>query len=87
MTDKEVVERGQIYRELYEHPGWKKLLEEVTEVINSKTNNIMETFVGSDDGEKGIVKGMKSVLQYPIDAMTEMDELLRKETANQAKSS
>jgi len=80
MTERDIIERGEIYRELIKSPGWELLLSEVGAIINSNTSSIIERSDHPMFAERGIVKGMTQVLKIPSDAIDEAVRVVNKET-------
>ena len=83
MTDKEIIERGMIFKELIQCPGWKLLNREIEEFIGRTTESLYDSPEKPMTVERAEVNGINSVLQRPIDAIIEADELLKKGTADQ----
>ncbi len=79
----EIKDRGNIYKSLIEYEPFKFLQGEVKETIENTRDAIVGSTEKGEDNlyEKGILIGIGMVLDTPIDAVTEMEQLLEKENS------
>lgn len=83
MTDRDIIERGDVYRALLDTPAWI-LLESETRGRISELRNISNNDLENPCTiERAKARGMESVLEWVFDAIAEADELLGKDTADQ----
>jgi len=83
MTEEEVIERGSIYRDFVKHPGWDLFSKELKEKIKAVTEALFSSPDRPMTAERGEVNGIQGALRLPFDAIIEMEELKKGETADQ----
>jgi len=67
-------ERADAYVGLLAHPGWVRLMGEMTELIEAKKENIVNDLVNDRFEDRAIVWGMRIALNTPNDAIREYEQ-------------
>lgn len=70
----ELKERADVYVSLMGHPGWARLMNEMTELIEGKKENIVNDLVNDRFEDRATVWGMRMVLDTPTDAIREYEQ-------------
>jgi hypothetical protein len=71
MTEQDLIERGEIYKNLMEHPGWTLLCHDIKELIESNMAQVLDKSNEPMFAERGMIKGMTKTLLIPTDAVEE----------------
>lgn len=73
--EKQLKERAVVYRQLIEYEPFLYLIEEIKEVIKDMGESIITDYDDDRMLDKGIVAGMRKVIETPIDAIKEASKL------------
>ena len=74
-TKAKIEERGLMYRQLISSKAFQYLVDEVVANIEDATKTIMNDFTTNSFAGKGIVQGMRMVLDIPTFAVKELKQL------------
>ena len=84
MTEQELKERGDIYRQLVEYAPFQYFLKEMKEKQEDIRDGISECLTPGDDKlyDKGIRAGIRTTIETPAEAIKEAEQLTDKNEEN-----